>query len=412
MGNKVYILGVGPGNKALICPEAEKAINNCHILIGGKRNLQMFEHLDCEKIIVGNNLEEIANYIICNMAQKNISVLASGDPGVFGILEFLKGKIDNDKIHVVPGISSFQYLCSKLKISWHDTVITSVHGREQADLIDIVRKNKKTVIFAGGDNTPEKICGIIMEKGLGDVKVTVGENLSYEEERITTGRAEDLCNMSFERLSVLLVINENHKNEVKSPWDNATHGIPDEMFIRGDIPMTKEEIRTVSISKLRLKGNYTVFDIGAGTGSVSIECALKCHEGQVYAIEKEIEAVGLINENIEKFKAVNINVIHGIAPDILMDLPNPDCVFIGGSFGRMSDILEWISKCQKKVRVVANAVTIESAYETIKGFEEKNFQSIDVVCMSVSKGRSVGGKHLMQALNPIYIISGEHGGRR
>lgn len=412
MGNKVYILGVGPGDKGLICPEAEKVINNCHVLIGGSRNLKVYGNLDCERITVGNNLVEIANYIMSNMEQKNIAVLASGDPGVFGILEFLKGKIDNDKILVVPGISSFQYLCAKIKISWQDAHITSVHGRDTVELIDIVRKNRKTVIFTGGENTPEKICGMFFEKGLKDVTVTIGENLSYKDERITTGKPDALMRMTFEKLSVLLVINEKCTSVPKSSLNNATHGIPDDMFIRGDVPMTKEEIRTVSISKLRLRENHTVFDIGAGTGSVSIECALRCPKGQVYAIEKENEAVKLIEENIEKFKANNINLIHGKAPDVLTDLPEPDCVFIGGSSGKMNDILEWIGNRRGKVRVVVNAVTIESAYEAIKGLEEKGFGCVDVVLMSISKGRSVGGKHLMQALNPVYIISGEHGGRQ
>ncbi|WP_160317732.1 precorrin-6y C5,15-methyltransferase (decarboxylating) subunit CbiE [Pseudobacteroides cellulosolvens] len=412
MGNKVYILGVGPGDKALICPEAEKVISNCHVLIGGIRNLQVYGNLDCERIKVGNNLDEIAKYIMSNMEQKNIAVLASGDPGVFGILEYLKGKIDNDKIHVVPGISSFQYLCAKMKISWQDAFLTSVHGRDQADVIDIVRKNKKTIIFAGGDNTPEKICSMFFEKGLKDVTVTIGEKLSYKEERITTGKPDSLMKMTFEKLSVLLVLNEKCTSEPKGPMDNAIHGIPDDMFIRGDVPMTKEEIRTVSISKLRLRENYTVFDVGAGTGSVSIECALRCTKGQVYAIEKEKDAVKLIEENIEKFRANNINIIHGKAPDVLTGLPEPDCVFIGGSSGKMNDILECISNCKGKIRVVTNAVTIESAYEAIKGLEEKGFGCVDVVLMSVSKGRSVGGKHLMQALNPVYIISGEYGGRQ
>ena len=281
MANKLYVLGMGPGDKELVCPAAEKIIDQSDVIIGGKRNLQNYSHLNKEKLVVGNNLEEISAFISENIGNKVISILASGDPGIFSIMEYLKNKLEDQEIEVIPGISSFQYLCAKLNLSWHDVLITSLHGREQEDLINTLRNNKKVMLFTGGTSSPQGICRKLIENGLNDVKITVGENLSYPEERIITGKPEDIIKLKFESLSIMLVQNEAIDKDLNDVWSYTTAGIPDELFIRGEVPMTKEEVRAVTLSKLRLKEGHTVYDIGAGTGSVSIECGFKCRKGKI-----------------------------------------------------------------------------------------------------------------------------------
>ncbi|MDP4182613.1 MAG: precorrin-6y C5,15-methyltransferase (decarboxylating) subunit CbiE [Bacillota bacterium] len=411
MNNKVRIIGIGPGASEFISPEADKIIKKSHIIVGGKRNLEVYSSLDCEKVPITSNLEEIAGFIEENKDKKLISVLASGDPGMYGILEYLKRKHGDLELEVIPGISSFQYLCAKMKISWHDACITSLHGRERHNLIDLIKNNKKTIIFTGGTSTPADICRSLISEGLTELTITVGEKLSYPDERIFMGSPEEICSMDFHNLSIMLIQNEGQKIMPESLWSYATYGIPDEMFIRGEVPMTKEEIRTVAVSKLRLKEDSVVYDIGAGTGSVSVECGLICVKGRVFAVEKETDAICLIEENINKFGAKNVKIIQGEAPEVLKGLPEPDCVFIGGSGGRMEKILDWVKSCSRNVRIVISAVTIESAYEAVKGLEDGGACNADIVCLSVSRGRKLGGKHLMQALNPVYIISGECGGQ-
>ncbi len=407
MDNKLYIIGIGPGDKNYIYPAANKLIEASDVLIGGRRNLDLFLHLEKEEVVIGNNLAGIERYMLKHIGKKKMAVLASGDPGVFSISEYLKNRLVDVELLVYPGISSLQYLCAKINKSWDDIFIASLHGRELNNLTNIVKNHGKVILFTGGASSHVHVCRELISSGLGDVTVTIGEKLSYPEERIVTGSPEEMAKLEFDSLSIMLVEHPGKGLAIKQVWEMATPGIPDELFVRGDVPMTKEEIRAVALSKMRLREDSVVYDIGAGTGSISIECGLIVKKGRVYAVEKKKDALALIRENVLKFGLGNVKVVEGVAPDILMDLPKPDRIFIGGTDGRMDSILDWAAEMNHQIRIVVNAVAIETAGEAIAGLNSRGFRDIDIAGVSVSKGRLVGRKHMMQALNPIYIISAE-----
>ena len=202
---------------------------------------------------------------------------------------------------------------------------------------------------------------------------------------------------SYDTLSVLLVENPD--------WTSfpVTHGIADEAFTRADVPMTKQEIRSVTLSKLQLTKGAVVWDIGSGSGSVSVECALQAACGHVYAIEKESDAVALTRANMEKFGVCNMTVVEGMAPEALADLPAPTHAFIGGSTGNLKEIVELLLAKNPHVRIVANAVTMETAAELSEA--AKPFSYSDICCVNVSRGRKMGRYHLMTAQNPVYIVT-------
>ncbi|KDR96515.1 cobalt-precorrin-6B (C15)-methyltransferase [Peptoclostridium litorale DSM 5388] len=188
-------------------------------------------------------------------------------------------------------------------------------------------------------------------------------------------------------------------------------GIADENFERGKVPMTKCEVRVLSLSKLRLQNGSRVIDIGAGTGSISIEAALIASAGKVYSVEVNKEAVELIKNNAEKFGALNMDIVQGYAPEAMSEITGIDRVFIGGSKGRMDKIFDWMEKgTLPGTIVVANAITIESASSIIKLFEERGYEDMDISLVQVSKGRRVSGLTMMSANNPIYIISAKRRG--
>lgn len=434
MAMKIYVLGMGPGGENYITPAVSGLIGECDVLIGGKRHLALFDKPGRKEIAIGNNLEEIGRYLISvwerergggpektdaavseKEPEKKIAVLVTGDPGLFSMLGFLKRTLPEAELEVHPGVSSLQVLCARLDMNWDDMVIKSVHGREQEDLAETIRKNEKVALFTGGEHSPAAICGLLLENRLGHVWVSVGENLSYENERVVCGMPDEIAGMSFNTLSLMIIENpmverpDAGSERSRGAWAFSTPGIPDDRFVRGEVPMTKEEVRAVAVSKLRLSGSETVYDIGAGTGSVSVECALRCRHGRVYAIEKEEDALELIRKNAELFGLNNIEVIAGRAPCLEAGLPAPDRVFIGGSGGGMDEIVRWAGGQGKPVRVVINTIAVESTAEALESLDREGFAGIEIISLSVSRGRRVGGKHMMQALNPVYIISAEKG---
>ncbi len=407
MSDKLTIIGIGPGDAGYIYPAALSVIEASDVLIGGRRNLELFAYLKKEEVVVGSRLKDIEKYILKHLGEKTMVVLASGDPGIFSISSYLKEKLKGVLMEVYPGISALQYLCAKVHTSWEDIHVTSLHGREGSDLVQLLKRYNKVGVFTGGGSSPASVCHGLARCGLEGITITVGENLSYPQERIVTGSPEEVQNMDFADLTLMLIQKPHRKDKRKGAWPYAAHGIPDDLFIRGDVPMTKEEVRAISISRLRLKEDSILYDIGAGTGSISIECGLILTSGSVYAIEKEEDALGLIRENIDKFSTDNVLVVEGEAPYCMDGLPQPDRVFIGGSGGSLEDILNWVDTLIGEVRVVVNAVTLETAYEAILGLEKRGFCGVEITCVSIARGRMAGKKHLMQALNPVYIISGE-----
>ncbi|HHV39639.1 MAG TPA: precorrin-6Y C5,15-methyltransferase (decarboxylating) subunit CbiT [Tepidimicrobium sp.] len=189
-------------------------------------------------------------------------------------------------------------------------------------------------------------------------------------------------------------------------WEYGV-GIPDELFIRTDVPMTKQEVRAVIISKLRLKKSHTVWDIGAGTGSVSIETARVCSQGEVYSIDSNEEALRLVKENAKVFGVSNIKTLHGQAPLVLKDLPKPDRIFIGGSGEELADILKvCVDKIESPGVIVLSSITLDSIYLSQQFFKEQRIPW-EVVCINIARSKQAGAKTMMIAQNPIYVLSAE-----
>ena len=210
-----------------------------------------------------------------------------------------------------------------------------------------------------------------------------------------SGKAKEMSGNEYGTLCAALILNDNPSQR--------RMGIPDGEFIRGDAPMTKSEVRGLSVSKLRLKGDSVVYDIGAGTGSVTIEMALAAYEGWVYAVEKEEAAADLIGQNMIKFRTPNIDVIRGLAPEAMKDLPAPTHAFIGGSSGNLKEIVQCLLEKNPDVRMVITAVTVETMGEIASVIRELNLVEEEMTNIAVTRTRKVGRYHLMDAQNPVYI---------
>lgn len=393
---QIAVAGIGMGASDNMTIEAYRQCQEAELIIGAKRILETVEHLG-KPMFYAYKEDEIKNYIERHTEYEKITILLSGDIGFYSGAKKLAGLFPTDNVKTYCGISSVVYFCGKLKTSWEDVYLMSLHGRTQ-NIIQAVQQHKKVFALVGQTGGVNELCERLCSYGLSGVKLCVGENLSYPEERIRCGTAGKLREESFEKLSVVLI-----KNAKADPV--VTHGIDDEEFLRAKVPMTKSEIRSISLSKLRLKKDSVIYDVGAGTGSVSIEMALQANKGCVYAIEKKKEAVELIRENKVKFRADNLEIVEGLAPDALHQLKVPTHAFIGGSSGNLKEIMELILAKNHSARIVINAIALETVAEALECIKTLPVVDVDIAAVSVGKSKEVGSYHMMMGSNPVYIIS-------
>ncbi|SHK42871.1 precorrin-6Y C5,15-methyltransferase (decarboxylating) subunit CbiT [Desulforamulus aeronauticus] len=195
----------------------------------------------------------------------------------------------------------------------------------------------------------------------------------------------------------------------KLDWSFTTPGIPDHLFKRGNnIPMTKQEVRMIVLGKLRLFPGAVVYDVGAGTGSVSVECALQLKQGVVYALEKDGSADELVETNARRFGLNNVKLVPGLAPATMEKLPPADRIFIGGNAGALAGILETANKKLKPGGwLVATSVTLETTPQVVRFLEEQGYEQAEAVSITVAQAKALGKAHLWQGQNPVTIISGQ-----
>lgn len=401
---EVFIAGIGPGSEALQTQEVRAAIRRADCLIGARRMLDAMagpQQLTIDAIAPETIASHIAQHPECGV----FCVVMSGDTGFYSGTKKLLPLLKEYRVRVLPGLSSMSYLCARVGVSYEDAVPVSLHGRD-FDIAREVRRRRKVFTLVGGDGGMQALCERLTQAGLGHVRIAVGERLSYPDEAITRGTAQELRSHTFDKLSAALIENDT-PNEIVTP------GLPDEAFLRNLepgklVPMTKSEVRSICLSKLRLTPNAVCWDVGAGTGSVSIEMARLCADGTVYAIEKSERALALLEQNKEAFSASNMQIIPGSAPEVCRDLPAPTHAFLGGTSGSVRDILALLLEKNPHVCIVATAVTLESVSALSACMED--FEAAECVSVQVSKAAALGQYHLMQAQNPVYIFTLQNGG--
>lgn len=393
---QVAVVGIGPGSAAAVTEEVRTAIARAACVIGAQRMVALAAA--GQTVYTAIAPEAIAGYIREHRSLGRFAVVMSGDTGFYSGAKKLLPLLPDCDVTVLPGVSSLAYLCARLGTSYEDVVPVSVHGREY-DPVPEVRRHARVFALVGGDGGVPALCRTLTENGLGGVRVSVGERLSYPDERITAGTAEALKDGAFHSLSAVLIENP-------APDAAVVFGLPDEAFLRAEaIPMTKREVRAVCLSRLALTEQSVAWDVGAGTGSVAIEMALLARRGQVYAIERKPEAVELLRENGRRFHVGNLTAVAGAAPAVCAGLPAPTHAFIGGSAGHLKEILSLLLEKNPAVRIVATAITLESVAELTECAKDGRFAEVETVCLNVARDKKAGPYHLMMGQNPVYIFT-------
>ncbi len=395
MHKRVSIVGVGMNGFETMTKSAIEAVQKSDVLIGARRMTGLFDELG-KPVVISYHPYEIAEFIL-KCEYENISVLMSGDCGFYSGTQGLIAALGDMECTVYSGISSPVYFCSKLKIPWSDLRFVSLHGRK-ANIVRLVSSNEKTFFLLGGNYSAADVCRKLCEYGLCGVKVYIGENLNCENERILIGSAEDFKDIETGTLCVMIAENGNFEKGLRSC-------IPDREFIRGDVPMTKSEVRCAAVSMLEIGSGDVCWDIGSGTGSVSVEMAFRCSDGTVYAVDKNEKAINLTDENRHKFRCDNIETIYDNAENAVENLPAPDCVFVGGSGSSLEKIISAAFGKNPGVKIVITAVSLETLSDSIDILKKYEAET-EITQIAVTHTRKIGNHTMMNAENPIFIIRG------
>lgn len=395
----VTLIGMGSGQPENLTLQGLAALRQADLILGARRLLAVLPAGCTENRAAAYRPDEVAELLQTSGAE-NAVLVYSGDTGFYSGASSMMEKLEalGVRARVLPGLSSIQLLAAALGRPWQGWNLVSAHGRT-CDPVAECMQGRPTFFLTGGSEDPATLCAQLAAEGFGDVQGVVGQCLGTPEEKLFRGSVKELAVGRFNSLSVLLV-------EAAEVLPRRAPGLPDEAFERGDVPMTKQEVRAAVLAKLAVRPEDILWDVGAGTGSVSVELALAAPRGRVYAVECRPEGCALIKANREKFRTRNLVLVEGLAPAALSDLPAPDAVFIGGSKGSLAAIVDAALDKNPDARICVSAIALETLSAAVAALTAKG-RTVQVSQIAVSRAKAVGGLHLMMAQNPIYLITGE-----
>lgn len=394
----IYLIGAGIAGCEGLSDKALEAIASAEVLVGRQRHLDRFPDFAGEKIVLGE-LPPLLSFL--QSTDKRVVVFSSGDPNFFGIGRFLLRNLPKERVEIIANVTSMQYAFARIKEPWDDAIFLSIQGRGMGPSIDKITAAEKTCILTDEVNTPARIAQALIDRGAEGYDAWVCEDLGLASEKFTRTTIKGLLTLQHSTLNILILVRTWEPNLVQYPLI----GINDDEFASFKKLFTRQEVRAVTLAKLKLQNDLVVWDIGAGSGSVSIEASNLIPNGKLFAVEKNSQYLTLLKQNLDKFCARNVKLVESNAPDGLDGLPDPDRVFIGGAGGNLEEIIEQIDRRLKSDGlIVINAVTLDTLTKSIEALEYHGYQ-VEVVCINVSRTRPLTEFKLFEAHDPVYVIT-------
>lgn len=395
---KIYLVGAGITGWEGFGSKALEIIGKAAVMIGHQRHLDIFPDFPGEKMTLGD-LPSVLEFL--KKTDQRVVILASGDPTFFGVSRFLLRNLPKERIEIFPNVTSMQYAFARIKEPWDDAIFVSVHGRGMHPAVDKIIAAEKACVLTDKVNTPAAIARELIERGAEGYEAWLCEDLGLPGEKFTKTTLRGLLELAPSELNILILIRTYEPNLVQYPLI----GIDDDEFHTSKKLITKQEVRAVTLAKLQLQDDLVLWDIGAGSSSVSIEASNLMPNGRIFAVEKNPQCIGFINENLKKFCARNIKLVEAFAPEGLEDLPDPDRVFIGGAGGKLDEVIDTIAQRLKPDGVVViNAVTLDTLTKAVEFLEDHGY-TVEAACVNIAKTRTLSEYKMFEAQNPVYVIT-------
>ncbi|MSM40331.1 MAG: precorrin-6y C5,15-methyltransferase (decarboxylating) subunit CbiE [Geobacter sp.] len=395
---KIYLVGAGIAGWEGFGSKALEVIDKAEVMIGHQRHLDIIPHFTGEKQVLGD-LSIMLDFL--KKTDKRTVVLGSGDPNFFGVARFLLRNLPKERIEIYPNVTSVQYAFARIKEPWDDAIFVSVHGRGLQRAIDRIIAAEKVAVLTDQANTPAAIARALIDRGAEGYDAWLCEEMGLPGEKFTKTDVKGLLEIKASPLNILILIKAWEPNLEHFPLI----GIDDDQFATVKKLITKQEVRAVTLAKLQLQDDLVLWDVGAGSGSVSIEASNLMPNGRIYALERNPQYIGFLRDNLKKFVARNVLLVEAFAPEGLDDLPDPDRVFIGGSGGMLEEIIEAADRRLKSEGlIVLNAVTLDTLTKSVEFLEDHGY-TVEVTCVNIAKTKGLTEYKLFEAQNPVYIVA-------
>jgi precorrin-6Y C5,15-methyltransferase (decarboxylating) len=410
-GERVHIIGIGDDGLEGLSATTRQLIEQAELLVGDEATLALVSPDDVgnvERLVVGTDLDKAVS-ALSQSEGRRVVVLAYGDPLFYGLARYLFDKLGKDRFDVAPHVSSMQLAFARVMESWEDAYLTNLAGQSLGSVIEKIRVSHKVGLFTTDDCTPARLSEALLERGINYFSAYVCENLGSPDERVTQGELSDIAQHTFSPLNVMILI--RHGDAPDQPGV-ATHlrrfGNPEDAFSQSKPKhglLTPAEVRAMALAELDIRSDSIIWDVGAGSGSVSIEAAQLAPQGIAYAIEMDSEDHELIGENSRRFGVSNVVAVLGQAPQAWDDLPDPHCVFVEGSGREVSRIVELaFGRLVAGGRLVANVGSIENLADVHRTLSQQTSQ-VKVWMVNLARGTFQLERVRFAALNPTFLLS-------
>ncbi len=405
---KIHIIGIGSDGVQGLTSHARELLAAAELVLGSPHAQSLAPELKAERYVLGTDLQEAVRLLERERGRRRIVVLAGGDPLFYGVARYLCDRVGKDHFEVLPHVSSMQLAFARIKESWEEAYLTNLATHPLEEVIDRIRTAETVGLFTTEEASPPAVAQALLARGLDYFRGYVCENLGTPNERVTQGELADLVSMEFSPLNVLILKRKPHRpDRARQTSRFRRFGNPDDVFVQSRPKsglLTQAEVRAISLARLDIQPTSVVWDIGAGSGSVSIEAAQLAENGVVYAIEQDAADYHLIVANAEMFGVKNVKPIHGTAPAVFAGLAQPDAIFIGGTGKEVGRLLEAAFQALRPGgRLVVNVATLESlnsAYQTLKKMTD-----VEVSVIQISRGVSQLETLRFEAANPTFLIT-------
>ncbi|MEM9657364.1 MAG: precorrin-6y C5,15-methyltransferase (decarboxylating) subunit CbiE, partial [Planctomycetota bacterium] len=386
-----------------------RLILSADILAGQQRVLELAAESVAERLTLGQDIDAAADRLAGLAETKRVAILVGGDPLFYGLAKYLCQRIGGDRCDIVPHVSSMQLAFARVKESWDEAYLTDLANHALEVVVQRIRTAEKVGLFTTEACGPEVVAGALLEKQIDYFEAYVCENLGARNERVTRGGVAEIAAQKFEPPNVMILVRDPDAPD--RPLAAPTHslfGNPDEAFVQPQPKhglLTPAEVRAVALAQMKLDVHSVVWDVGAGSGSVSIEAAMLARSGRVYAIEQDAEDADVIRENAVRFGVANVEPVIGRAPEVWSELPDPDAVFTEGSGREGSRLAELaFARLKPQGRLVACCRSIEGVHELRQSLGELT-PEVDVLLLNISRGADQLHRLRFDPLIPTFVVA-------